>query len=171
MKSGDLQSCEVITDGEAYGDHHSAVSQSLWVPAAFAPINVILAISAMKRGTRMRWAVPVPIRKSSRFLLLYKATQQLASAGLYAGSGSPEQRDPPHQKVTLDNFHHDTKPSAPPSYTIVSSVPPPSSAPSTVPHLPFPSRSSSNAIKNHSWLSSMPLAADVSIKINAPSSS
>jgi len=28
MKSGDLQSCGVITLGEAYGDHHSAVSQS-----------------------------------------------------------------------------------------------------------------------------------------------
>ncbi len=171
MKSGDLQSCGVITLGEAYGNHHSAVSQSPWASAAFAPINVISIISATKRGTWMRWAVLVPIRKSSRFLLLlYKATQ-LASAGLDAGPGNLEQRDPPHQKVTLDNFHHDTKPSAPPSYTIVSSVPPSSPASSTVPHLPFPSRSWSNAIKDHSWPSSMPLAADVSIKINAPFSS
>lgn len=28
MKSGDLQSCGIITLGGAYGDHHSAVSQS-----------------------------------------------------------------------------------------------------------------------------------------------
>ncbi len=170
MKSEDLQSCEIITLEEVYENHHSVVFQFSWASAAFASINVISTISATKRKTRMQWVILVSIRKFSRFLLLLYKITQLASADLYAGSENSEQRDFSHQKITLDNFHHDTKFSASSSYIIVSSVSSPSSTFSIVSHLSFSSRSSSNAIKNHFWPSFMSLVVDVSIKINAFSS-
>ncbi len=171
MKSEDLQSCEIITSEEVYKNHHSVVFQFSWASAAFASINVISTISATKRRTWMQWVVLVSIRKFSRFLLLLCKITQLASADLYADSENLEQRDSLHQQITLDNFHHDTKLSASSSYIIVSSVSSSSSTFSIVSHLSFSSRSSSNAIKNHFWPSFMSLVVDVSIKINAFSSS
>ncbi len=154
-----------------YENHHSVVSQFSWASAAFASINVISTISATKRETQMQWVVLVSICKFSRFLLsLYKITQ-LASADLYADSENSEQRDFSHQKITLDNFHHDSKFSVLSSYIIVSSVSSSSSALSIMSHLSFSSRSWLNIIKNHSWSSFMSLIVDVFIKNNALSSS
>lgn len=61
----------------AYHSHHSAASWPPSAPVAFTPMNDFPIISATKSGTRTRWAVP--IRQSSRFLLLQAGPDLLES--------------------------------------------------------------------------------------------